>query len=203
MDLNIDSVHLAWRCGTEDQTRRVVSDLEGALAEAKARRDKILADIRKANEAAFAGDKRQLFALTGKGGLNQQEAAVGRLILSIAAQLQEARKWLATIEAHAATAAARRASADDAVLVRDKVFEVETPDGRRVRHHHATADSLQRMLQPGYKVVAEVQGAGIDGKGGMVEALGQSTMKTLLAAHGADLLAFLEAHGFRRDGKAA
>jgi hypothetical protein len=41
------------------------------------------------------------------------------------------------------------------------------------------------MLQPGYSVTAEVFGAGIDG----------STMKTLLAAHGDELLAFLAEHG--------
>jgi hypothetical protein len=53
------------------------------------------------------------------------------------------------------------------------------------------------MLQPGYKVVAEVFGAGIDGKGGMVEPIGQSTMKTLLAAHGDELIAFLAEHGIK------
>ena len=34
-----------------------------------------------------------------------------------------------------------------------------------------------------------------DGKGGMVEPLGQSTMKTLLAVHGDELIAFLAKHG--------
>ena len=84
---------------------------------------------------------------------------------------------------------------DAAAVPGDRLFEVETPDCRRVRHHHATADSLQKMLQPGYKVVAEVFGAGNDGKGGLVEPLGQSTMKTLLTVHGDELLAFLAKHG--------
>jgi hypothetical protein len=90
-----------------------------------------------------------------------------------------------------------RAQSDAAAVLRDKLFEVETPDGRKVRHHDATADSLQKILQPGYRVVAEVFGAGIDGKGGMVEPIGQPTMKTLLAAHGDELLAFLAERGIK------
>jgi hypothetical protein len=79
----------------------------------------------------------------------------------------------------------------------DRLFEVETPDGRRVRHRYASADGLQKMLQPGYKVVAQVFGAGIDGKDGLVEPIGQSTMKTLLAAHGDELIVFLAERGIR------
>jgi hypothetical protein len=77
----------------------------------------------------------------------------------------------------------------------DRLFEVETPDGRLVRHRYSSPDGLQKMLQPNYKVVAEVFGAGIDGKGGMVEALGHSTMKTLLAVHGDELIAYLAERG--------
>jgi hypothetical protein len=46
-------------------------------------------------------------------------------------------------------------------------------------------------------VTAEVFGAGIDGKGGLVEPIGQSTMKTLLAAHGDELIAFLAERGIK------
>ena len=193
--LNIDPTHIAWRCGTEDQTRRVVSDLEGALAEAKARRDKILADISKANVAAFAGDRRQLFALTGRGGLNKQDAEVGRLILSISKQLGEARKRLATIEAHAAQAAAHRAGVDDAGLVRDKWFETICPDGRKVRHRHHSLEALRRELQPGYRATGQVFGANEDGSGGFVADADSHMMKALLESQGDVLMEWLNARG--------
>jgi hypothetical protein len=89
------------------------------------------------------------------------------------------------------------ASVDAVAVMGDRLFEVETPDGRRVRHRYASADGLQKMLQPGYKVVAQVFGAGIDGKDGLVEPIGQSTMKTLLAAHGDELIVFLAERGIR------
>ena len=59
-------------------------------------------------------------------------------------------------------------------------------------------EMLQKALQPGYRVVAEVFGAGIDDEGGLVEPIGQSTMKTLLAAHGDELVAFLAERGINR-----
>jgi hypothetical protein len=77
----------------------------------------------------------------------------------------------------------------------ERLFEVEAPNGRLVRHRHASADALQKVLLPGNRVIAEVFGAGIDDKGGMVEPLGQSTMKTLLATHGDELIAFLAERG--------
>jgi hypothetical protein len=75
-------------CGVED-ARKVLNDLEAKLADAKARRDKILLDIRKASTAADAGDQRARFA---QGGLNKEDAAAGRLILSLGMQVAEARK---------------------------------------------------------------------------------------------------------------
>jgi hypothetical protein len=196
--LNIDPTHIAWRCGTEDQTRRVVSELEAAFAEAKARRNKILADIGKTNDAVFAGDKRQLFVL---GKLNKQDAETGRLILSISKQLGEARKRLATIEAHAAQAAARKASADAAALVRDKLFEVETPDGRRVRHRHCSLEALRRELQPGYRATGQIFGADADGTGGFVSMPGAPSMlKALLDSDGDILMEWLEARGIVGSG---
>jgi hypothetical protein len=119
------------------------------------------------------------------------------LILSLEAQIAEARKRLAMAETQAATAAANRASADAGPVLHDRVFEVTTPDGRVVRHRHESAGALQKVLMPGYRVVAEVFGAGTDDKGGMIELIGQSTMKTLLAAHGDELVAFLAERGIK------
>ena len=187
--MNLDAVHLAARSTTAEATQKVLSELEMELTEAKARRDKILGAISKANDAA-PKDQKARFALPG---LNKQDAAAGRLVLSIEKQLLEAKKRIAMAENQAKAAALKSAQ----VVFGDRLFEVETPDGRRVRHRYADPEGLQKMLQPNYKVVAEVFGAGIDGVGGMVEALGQSTMKTLLSVHGDELMAFLAERGIR------
>jgi hypothetical protein len=53
--MNLDSVHLAFRSTTEG-AQKILNELEVELAEVKARRGKILADIAKAND----GDRRYL-----------------------------------------------------------------------------------------------------------------------------------------------
>ena len=80
--------------GVED-LRKVLSGLEVKLADAKAQRDRILIDMRKASAAADKGDQRARFA---QGGLNKEDAAAGRLILSLEAQVAEARKRLGMAE---------------------------------------------------------------------------------------------------------
>ncbi|PNE11337.1 MAG: hypothetical protein CR217_09360 [Beijerinckiaceae bacterium] len=117
--------------------------------------------------------------------------------MSLEAEVAQSRKRLAMAETQAATAAATRASADAGAVPKVRLFEVVCPDGRKVRHRHESAGALQKVLQPGYRVVAEVFGAGIDDEGGMIEPIGQSTMKTLLAAHGDDLLTFLAERGIK------
>jgi septal ring factor EnvC (AmiA/AmiB activator) len=186
--MNIDEIHLAVR-STAEGAQKILHELEAELTEVKARRDKILVDISKANDASVR-DQRARMELPA---LNKQDAETGRLIRSIERQIVEARKRIAMAEDHAAVGRAKRASVE--AVMGDRLFEVETPDGRRVRHRYSSADGLQKMLQPNYRVVAEVFGAGIDGKGGMVEALGHSTMKTLLSVHGDELLAFLAERG--------
>ena len=117
------------------------------------RRDKILADIGKAND----GDRRQLSVFSS---LNKQDAETARLIRSIEMQVREAKKRLDMAANQAAAMELKAAQQSDAVFG-DRLFEVETPDGRRVRHRYGNADGLQKILQPNYKVVAEVHGAGI------------------------------------------
>ena len=185
IDLPADSV---------DDLRKVLNGLEAKLSEEQARRDRILIDVRKASAAADMGDKRARFA---QGGLNKEDAAAGRLILSLGAQVAEARKCLAMAETQAATVVSKRAIADAVAVPHDRLFEVATPDGRVVRHRHASAGALQKVLTSGYQVVAEVFGAGNDDRGGLVEPIGQSTMKTLLAAHGDELVAFLAERGIK------
>jgi hypothetical protein len=177
-------------CPTRDvaSLQMGLSALDAKLANAKKQRDTILIAIRKASAAVDAGDQRARFA---QAGLNKEADSVGRL----EGQVSEARKRVEMAEVQAATVAAKRASVDAAAVAGDRLFEVETPDGRKVRHRYTSSGALQKMLQPGYRVVAEVFGAGIDGREGLVEPIGQSTMKTLLAAHGDELLAFLAERG--------
>jgi hypothetical protein len=175
--------------------RDVLKDHEAKLVNAKKQREAVLFDIRKANAAVDMGDQRARLELNG---LNKQDVAAGRLILSIEAETAEARKRLKMAEVQSATAAARRASADDAVLVRDKLFEVATPDGRKVRHRHHSLEALQKALQPGYSITGQVFGMNADDTGGFVSRPGApSMMKALLESQGHVLLEWLAAHGLK------
>ena len=87
-----------------DDLRKGLSDLEQKLGDAKARRDKILLDIRKASAAVDAGDRQARFA---QGALNRRNAAAGRLILSLEAQVSEAMKRLDMAVNQAATVEAK------------------------------------------------------------------------------------------------
>lgn len=81
-----------------------------------------------------------------------------------------------------------------------KLFEIETPDGRVIRHRHESLEAAKKALQDGYKVNGEVFGASTDDKGGLVDPIGgRSLMQTLLEAHGDVLLAWLEKRGILRN----
>jgi hypothetical protein len=191
--VNIDPIHLAVRSSTSEGAQKVLNELEAELVEAKARRDKITVDIRNAQAAAEKGDKRRMFTL---GSLNKDEAAAGRLVLSIERQVLEARKRLDMMANQ--VAAAKRASVDDVVLVRDKLFEVVCPDGRRkVRHRHHSLEALRRELQPGYIAVGQVFGAKEDDTGGFVADPKSDMMQAMLDAYGNTLLAWLAERGLR------
>lgn len=180
--------------GVED-LRKVLNGLEVKLSGAKAQRDRILIDMRKAAAAADMGDQRARFA---QGGLNKEDAAAGRLILSLEAQVAEARKRLAMAETQAATVEAKRAQQDGLGEDTVKWFEVSTPDNRLVRHRAVSLDALRKSLLPNYAVTAEVFGATDQGLGGFAASIcpgAKSTMSGLLAAHGDELLAWLAGHG--------
>jgi hypothetical protein len=152
-----------------------------------------LLDIRKASAAVDAGDRQARFA---QGGLNKEAAAAGQLILSLEAQVAEARKRLDMAVNWAATAAAKRASVDAAAIPHDKLFETVCPDGRKVRHRHHSLEALRKALQPGYVAVGQVFGANEEGTGGIVSGMGQPGMFTaLLESHGDELVAFLAERG--------
>jgi hypothetical protein len=124
---------------------------------------------------------------------------VGRLVSSAEAQVFEAEKRLQMAENQAAVAAAKRASADEPLpLLRDKLFEVICPDGRKVRHRHSSPEALQKVLQPGYVAAGQVFGANEDDSGGIISRPGvPSMMKALLESQGDDLIEWLTARGFK------
>jgi hypothetical protein len=72
-----------------DDFRETLRVREEKLVNARKQRDVILNDIRKASDAADMGDQKARFALTG---LNKQDAAVGRLILSLEAEVAQSRE---------------------------------------------------------------------------------------------------------------
>jgi hypothetical protein len=189
--MNIDPVHLAVR-STAEGAQKNLNELEAELAEAKARRDKILVDIGAAQAAAEKGDKRQLFAL---GNLNKQDGEAGRLVLSIERQIAEAKKRVEMAENQAATAKAAVPIAEGA----ERLFLVNTPHHlHQVRHKAHSVESLRSRLLPGYTIQGEIFGANDAGEGGVVAAIepkGPSIMAGLLAAFGDELITFLEGHG--------
>jgi hypothetical protein len=178
--------------------RMFLADLEAKLADAKARRDGILADLQKVSAAIDAGDKK---ARGTQGELNKQDVAQGRLLKSLEMQIAEARRHVALAQAQADAVALKRAQSDAAAVPHDKMFEVIAPDGRKVRHRHSSPEALQRVLTPGYVVVAEVFGADNDDKGGFAASIGSKSnmMEGLLQAHGDTLLAWLAANGIIAD----
>jgi hypothetical protein len=177
-----------------DDLRKTLRNHESKLGAAKKQRDTILIDMRKASTAADLGDQRARLELNA---LHKSDAAVGRLVLSAEAQVFEAEKRLQMAENQAAVAASKRASADEPLL-RDKLFEVICPDGRKVRHRHSSLEALQKALQPGYVAVGQVFGANEDDTGGIVSRPGApSMMKALLESQGDDLIEWLTARGIK------
>jgi hypothetical protein len=190
--MNIDAVHLAFRSTTEG-AQKILDELQAELADAKARRDKILADISKAN-AASVRDQRARMALPG---LNKQEVETGRLIRSIEMQIVQARKRIAMAADHAA--AGRAKAAVPIAEGAERLFLVNTPHQlHQVRHKAHTIEELRARLLPGYSVQGEIFGANDDGSGGVVAAIdpkGPSIMAGLLAAFGGELETWLAERG--------
>jgi hypothetical protein len=184
--MNIDSVHLAFR-STAEGAQKVLNELEAELADVKARRDRILADISKANDASVR-DQRARMELPA---LNKSNVETGRLIVSLEREVAEARKRVAIVEAHAAAAKEKQA-AEHGGTGRLVQLEIRAPDGRVLRQFHKSVDAARSALQPGYEVTGQVIGSGV------VSPIGpgaRSFMASLLDAGGGELLEFLEAHG--------
>jgi hypothetical protein len=183
-----------------DDFRKTLSELEVKLSDAKGRRDKILIERQKTSALVDKGDKQARLA---QAGLNKEEAAAGRLILSLERELAEAKKCLAmgqaqvdAVRAHAAVPVAEGA---------ERLFLVNTPHNlHQVRHKARTIESLRSRLLPGYTIAGEIFGANDAGEGGVVAAIsptGPSIMAGLLQAFGDELITFLAERGIVGSGK--
>jgi hypothetical protein len=179
-----------------DDFRETLRVREEKLANARKNRDVIQNDIRKACAAVDAGDQRARLELNA---LNKSNVAAGRLVLSIEAELGEARKRLSMAEAQ--VDAARAKAAVPIAEGAERLFLVKTPHNlHQVRHKARTVEELRARLLPGYSVEGEIFGANDAGEGGVVAAIeptGPSIMAGLLAAHGDELLAFLAERGIK------
>jgi hypothetical protein len=193
--MKIEAIDLPGR-GVEG-LQKVLNDFEAKLAGAKAQRDRILIDARKASAAADVGDQRARFA---QAALNKEDAAAGRLILSLEAQVSEARKRLGMAMNQAAVVEAKSHAMTTPCDGKSRWFEVRTPAGRVIRHRAASLDALQGALLKGYTVTAEVFGASALGFGGVAAQIGPdvpSIMAGLLAAHGKELETWLASRGVK------
>jgi hypothetical protein len=185
--------------GLEDY-RAALRGHEGKLVAAKRQRDVIQIDMKKTTIAVDLGDQRARAELHN---LHKSDDAIARLVASLEGQIAEARKRVLMAEAQGEVVASKKASLDGAAVPRDKWFLVACPDGREVRHCHHSIEALRKELQQGYTIKGEIFGSNDAGEGGVVAAIapaGPSIMAGLLAAHGPDLLAWLEAQGFQREG---
>ena len=81
-----------------------------------------------------------------------------------------------------------------------RLFEIATPDGRRVRHPATDPAAAAAKLLPGYTVAGEVIGADANGAGGFVIPAGQgeSPLAVLLRLYGADLHDWLRSQGYAK-----
>jgi hypothetical protein len=160
--------------GAVDIPRRGVDDFretlrvrEAKLADAKKQRDVIQSDIAKASDAADFGDQRARLELNG---LNKSHVSIGRLILSLEAEVDEGRKRLAMAQAQVDAVHAKAAVpiAEGA----ERLFLVNTPHHlHQVRHKACTIESLRSRLLPGYTIEGEIFGANDAGEGGVVAAI--------------------------------
>jgi hypothetical protein len=133
--------------------------------------------------------------------LNKVADDARRLVREIEAEIREAKKRLEQVRSSIAVSSAASAAAATAHLPPGtRLFEVQTPDLRKVRHRHRSPDALQATLAPGYKVTAEIFGAGSDNCGGVAASIGgvdvPSLMAGLLRASGKELISFLQANGY-------
>jgi hypothetical protein len=175
-----------------EDAKAALVGLEGKLAAAKDRRDKILLDVRRASaQAAAIGGIGDQSAKNSLGPLNKQAAAADSEIALVRIEISEAKRRLELAEAYYESVKAKQAT-ERGEAKRSVLLEISAPDGRTIRQFHQSLAAAQKALQPGYVVTGQVIGAGVVSPIGPAT---QSFMASLLAAHGDELLEFLASHG--------
>jgi hypothetical protein len=172
-----------------EDAKAALTGLESKLLDAVSRRDAVIVETAHADDKAAAiggiGDQSAKMSLTP---LRKQAKAIDSEISLLRVNIIYAKRQLALAEAHAEAGRAKAAEAngDPGRLVQ---LEIRAPDGRMLRQWHKSVDAARAALQSGYEVIGEVIGSGV------VSPIGQSFMKSLLAAHGDELMEFLAERG--------
>jgi hypothetical protein len=168
-----------------EDSKAALAGLEGKLSDAMSRRDKIIIEISRASaEAATARGINS--ARNSLVPLNKQAKVIDSEIALLRINITMARRALELQEAHAESGKAKQA-AERGATGRLVQLEIRAPDGRVIRQFHKSVDAARAALQPGYEVIGEVIGSGVVSP--------VSFMKSLLAAHGDELIAFLAERG--------
>ncbi|HEY8005702.1 MAG TPA: hypothetical protein VIE66_02595 [Methylocella sp.] len=149
---------------------KIVSDLEQDLARATAARLEVLGTVRQVSTAV--DEKREVAAKLAP--LNKRVKELSIAIVSMTQRLADERRTLDLAKNQQAERARIAAAAANASLLKDKVFEVVAPDGRAIRHLHASAEALRSELLPGYAIRGRVYGADKSGHGGFCVSLATS-----------------------------
>ncbi|PNE10936.1 MAG: hypothetical protein CR217_11530 [Beijerinckiaceae bacterium] len=177
-----------------EDAKAALVGLEGKLAAAKDRRDKIVIEISSASaKAAAIGGIGDQSAKNSLGPLNKQAAAAESEMALIRIELREAKRRLELAEAYSESVKAKQAT-ERGEVKRSVLLEISAPDGRTIRQFHQSLAAAQKALQPGYVVTGQVIGAGVVSP---IGAATQSFMASLLAAHGDELVAFLAERGIK------
>jgi hypothetical protein len=163
-----------------------LATVEGRLAAALGKRDKIAQETARVNAEAAAAHRYSpaLAPLNKSAKLLDGEIAVARI------ELRHARQALDIQEAAATNVREQKElAANGGPPRRDVQLEIRAPDGRTLRQFHKSVESARRALQPGYEITGEVI------SGTIVSPIGRPFMKALLESEGDVLMEFLEARG--------
>jgi hypothetical protein len=170
-----------------EDAKAALAGLESKLQGALERRDAVIVETARTSDKAFAiggiGDQSAKMWLAP---LNKKAGAIDAEIALLRVNITYAKRQLDLAMAQAESAKAAEANGEPGRLIQ---LEIRAPDGRILRQFHRSIDAARKALQPGYEVVGEVIGSGV------VSPIGRSFMKSLLAAHGDELMEFLAERG--------
>ena len=161
---------------------KIVADIERELAETTRERMQVLVETRRT--CSQIDETRDAKIVASLAPLNRRANDLGNRALFLQKQLEDARRRLAFAVEQRGEQARYEAHLRHMSLEKTAWFLVKTPDGRTIRHQHASADALAEELAPGYVVEARIFGTDKSGRGGFAVSLSTSAK---------DIAAMLEA----------